>query len=354
MNHYIDRFPDREILVEDKKFLYFGGTAYLGLQTAPEFQALLISNIVKYGTNYGASRNSNVRLSIFGQAESYLTEMVGSSSCMTMSSGYLAAQLVVQKFSNPIHKLFYAPHAHSALFSTKHKSYTSFETLNTAIRRHLEIKKSPVPVVLLDSIDFSGGNYPDFNGLRSLPLDKIILVVDDSHGIGILGANGGGVFSLLKKMEPKELIVCCSLGKGLGIQAGAIFGEKPRIEALSNSELYGGASPASPASLATLMQAAHLCKKRRNRLQNNLSIFLNTLRNKKTFVMLKDHPTFSFADNQLAAFLESQNIIITNFNYPSDGNSSMKRIVVSANHMKKDLLNLAECIDQYHTKTGQI
>ncbi|MFS4467956.1 hypothetical protein [Maribacter sp. 2210JD10-5] len=38
MVHYIDTFPGRKINVAGKSYLYFGGTAYLGLQQWPEFQ----------------------------------------------------------------------------------------------------------------------------------------------------------------------------------------------------------------------------------------------------------------------------------------------------------------------------
>lgn len=41
----VDGFPDREIKVNGKSFLYFGGTNYLGLATHPEFQNNLISSI---------------------------------------------------------------------------------------------------------------------------------------------------------------------------------------------------------------------------------------------------------------------------------------------------------------------
>ena len=55
---YIDGFPGRELELDHRKYLYFGGTSYLGLQTDGAFQDMYISNIRKYGTNYGASRKS--------------------------------------------------------------------------------------------------------------------------------------------------------------------------------------------------------------------------------------------------------------------------------------------------------
>ena len=220
--HTIDSFPGREILIQNTKYLYFGGTAYLGLQTDEKFQNLYIENIKKYGTNYGASRKSNIRISIYDKAEHYLAKLVGSEACVSMSSGYLAGQFIGQFLNNSRNKFFYSPNTHSALYlsnqtKNKPKSYITFTALNIALRDHIEKNDSVTPVVFLDSIDFSGANFPDFEGLKALPLKNVILVVDDSHGIGITGINGGGVFKRIKKLNPKELIVCCSLGKGFGV-----------------------------------------------------------------------------------------------------------------------------------------
>ena len=188
MVHYIDGFPGREIEVKGTKYLYFGGTSYLGLQSEEEFQNIFIDNIKKYGTNYGASRKSNVRISIYEKAEALLSNIVGSEAALTLSSGYLAGQFIAQNFNKPEYKLFYAPNTHSALYNNYNKPHVTYADLNSAIREHLSLNRKIEPVVFLDSIDFDGSNYPNFNGLKDLPLDKIILIADDSHGIGIIGA----------------------------------------------------------------------------------------------------------------------------------------------------------------------
>ena len=45
MTIYTDGFPGRELEFEHRKFLYFGGTSYLGLQSDETFQEIFISNI---------------------------------------------------------------------------------------------------------------------------------------------------------------------------------------------------------------------------------------------------------------------------------------------------------------------
>ena len=137
--------------------------------------------------------------------------------------------------------------------------------MNIALKDHLSSNKEAIPVILLDTIDFSGYNYPQFQGLTSLPLNKCILVADDSHGIGQIGPGNSGVFQILSNFKPKELLICCSLGKALGIDAGAIFGSRHRLKEVIKTDFYAGASPPSPASMATLIKAEEIYKsKKRN------------------------------------------------------------------------------------------
>jgi 7-keto-8-aminopelargonate synthetase-like enzyme len=346
---YTDGFPGRELEFGHRKLLYFGGTSYLGLQTDTIFQEIFISNIRKYGTAYGASRKSNVRITVFERAEQYLSQLVGCESSTTLSSGYLAGQLVRQTMDTKEHRLFYAPNTHAALYtpSTKLKPYITFTALNIALRAHLETDPEICPVLFLDAIDFSGANYPDFEGLKMLPLENIILVVDDSHGIGIVGENGGGVFRRLQKLNPKELIVCCSLGKGFGVQAGSIFGNKKRIEQFMDTPFFGGASPAAPAAVASLMDSKSLFLDKRSILIQNMDLFKSNIKTLDRFKFMEGHPTFSFADENLVNYLERENILVTSFRYPNEDSQLMSRIVISAQHKKEDILLLCEIINSF-------
>lgn len=107
MVYNLDSFPSNHILIEGENYLYFGGTSYLGgLQTDVDFQNIFIKNIRKHGTNYGASRKSNVRLNIYDETEAYLSKLIGSETCVSLSSGYLAGQLIAQSLNTKKHSFF--------------------------------------------------------------------------------------------------------------------------------------------------------------------------------------------------------------------------------------------------------
>jgi len=344
MAHPIPRIPDRQILIDGKPHLYFGGTAYLGLQNHAPFKELYLKNISKYGMHYGASRKSNVALDIYGETERYLANWVGSGSCLTMSSGYLAAQLVVQQLLKKGHPVIAAPHAHTALLMNGVKTTSDMDQLiqftSEEIRKHQRI-----PAILFDTIDFSGQQFPNFGGLRQLPLEKVILVGDDSHGIGVVGDKGNGCYAMLKALEPAKLLVCCSLGKALGIQAGAVFGGTKDILTLQSTSFYGGASPASPAFMATLLEGKDLFSERLQTLKTNYQLFKSQLKNPLFFEHLQGHPSFEFQNDQMASALHRDGFVFTNFNYPDKNGPMVSRIVLSAYHTKNDIQKLTESIN---------
>ncbi|HJY14352.1 MAG TPA: hypothetical protein VJ304_16265, partial [Flavobacterium sp.] len=65
----VNQFPDRIIEIDQEQYLYFGGTAYLGLSTNKAFQELVVKNILKWGTTYGSSRNANVKVAAYENGE---------------------------------------------------------------------------------------------------------------------------------------------------------------------------------------------------------------------------------------------------------------------------------------------
>ncbi len=337
----VSKFPGRTINTDGNTFLYFGGTSYLGVQSDSEFQKLVVRSIRQYGSNFGASRRSNVQFSIFEEAEAYMAKWVGSEASLTMSSGYLAGQLVANHFNTKEYRMFYAPNSHSALFRTNAKPYTTYTTLNIALREHIEKKNREIPVIFLDSIDFSGCNYPDFQILQTLPLTSCILVVDDSHGIGVVGEEGSGVYGSLSAIPCQEIVVCASLGKALGLQGGAVFGKKERIEQMKSSNFFGGASPAAPFYLAIFMEAQEVYSKKRNLLQGNINRFLSELKITRLLNYMPGYPVFGFSNALLTDYLRKNNILITDFKYPTEDTYATNRIVLTAAHTEEDIIYLS-------------
>ena len=332
-------------------YTYFGGTNYLGLYHHFRFKRKMLKGVLKYGVHFGASRKSNIGLDIFNKAEAKLSKICGAKAALTVSSGYLAGQLVASLFKEKRYKSFYSPNTHPALERQKYKQYPDYENFVEAVNEYVQKGPKKTPLIFLDTIDFFGMNYPDYQWLTKLPLDQCILIADDSHGIGIT-ENGAGSYRILKELRPKELLVCCSLGKGFGIGAGAIIGSKKRIAKIKETSFFGGASPASPGQLYAFIKSSEIYEKQYKKLHKNIRIFIKQLKYPEKFNFHPNHPAFGFRDEELCELLEEHKILMTKFNYPTEKDPLIYRIVITARHTKMDIEKLTELINTHFDSTN--
>lgn len=347
MTFSLDQYPGRNFNYEQKTYLYFGGTAYLGLPSNEAFMALYVKNTQKFGAQFGSSRKANVRIAVYEEAEKELAALCGSPAAVTLSSGFLAGQLVRSQFLPEKYRLFYAPETHAALHLGPVQNDQTHEALLASLSAHQNTNDPRVPVLLFDTISFLEEHYSKYSWLQKLNLSNVILVADDSHGLGITGKDGSGSYPILQKLKPRELIVCSSLGKGFGIQGGVILGSEERILQIKNRDIFGAAAPTPPAGLATFMEAKDIYRQQRARLQERISTFLTTITPDLQFDSLPNYPCFSFTDELLVAHLSKHNIIITHFRYPDEEAAPKSRIVLSAHHTPEDILVLTQALNTF-------
>lgn len=346
MIHYTNHSPGRTVQLNGKEYRYFGGTSYLGIQTDPDFRELLVKHQQYAGTGHGASRLSNLRLSVYEEAEAQLAGQGRCEAALLVSSGFLAGQLVAAHFDSLAYTPFYAPGAHAALCRGGQPSFANMASLTRALTEHLSSGKTSTPVVFTDSLDFSGQSYPDYPALRALPLHALILVVDDSHGFGLLGGSGEGAVSRLAELGAGELLICASMGKAWGIPAGMVTGTKSRIAALKESAFFAGASPPPPAYIHAYLEAGSLYATRREQLRSIQQAFTSEIPDLlRFFQYVPHHPLYAFNRPLLTRHLYRHDMLVTDFNYPSTtGDPLPGRLVLSAHHLQRDIRDLARVI----------
>lgn len=334
----------RTVTIGGLEYRYFAGTAYLGIPTHPTFQSYLFEGIQQFGGHYGGSRLSNLQYPVFEAAETQLSELANAAAALLVSSGTLAGQLVTRTLLQQGKKLVYAPDTHPALFQTA--SDLPLLTYQEWTNRILErAKATRYPLVFCcNAIDPLQLKCYHFDWLHELPKDrKFTLLLDDSHGIGITGKNGGGIHTLLSLPDHVELIVAASLGKAFGIPAGVILSSETFIKQLKQSSFFGGASPASPAYLHAFLKVPSLFEQQRVVLLQHIEQFkkVNT-----PFKSLPDYPVFFTNHSLLFEQLLEQQILISSFAYPLSTSPKITRIVLNAAHTKEDIEYLKNVIEE--------
>lgn len=340
------QMPDRKVLINGQEFLFFSGTAYLCMNNNAAFNTLIQEGMHLFGSNYGSSRSGNFKLPVFDIAEQAIAAYAGAETAITVSSGFMAAQLVVRHFEQ--HALFcYAPDCHPALFRTPNDFYSgSFEGWPTTVKELVQNKRNAHLVLLCNSLDPLTLETYDFSWLEDLePMQKITLVVDDSHGIGITGNNGAGIYQEISNHENIDVVVVCSLNKALGVPGGVILGKAATLNNLRSSSYYTSASPIPPAYLHAFLHAAPIYAAERAALQSNLNLLEQLLHHRKDIRLKNNYPVVYCKDNDLAEKLYQENVLISSFRYPLPTSDLITRIIVNSHHTPEDLRHLAQLME---------
>ncbi|MGS2765024.1 aminotransferase class I/II-fold pyridoxal phosphate-dependent enzyme [Sinomicrobium sp. M5D2P9] len=342
-----DSFPGRLVFSEGKSYRYFGGTAYLGLATLPDFQEIFIRNIRKYGTGYAASRKANIRISIYEKAEAVMADLIGSEAVLSVSSGFLAGQLALQAFKGEEYAFFSTADTHPALSHPHTTISGSTEKLLKDVKAFASSYPDKSAVVLCDSITLKNNLYEN-RWYEQLPLSRTVFIADDSHGLGILGDHGEGIYRKLRKVPFQELVVCGSISKGFGVQAGTVCSSDQVIGKLWDLPFFAGASPASPAAMATFTEAIPLYDIQRKKLQSHIKMFDRSVSGTDIFNHINGHPAYTYNDEALTRYLLDKGFVTTSFHYPNTSSPLVQRIVLSAYHTEEDISILGKHILKFY------
>lgn len=367
------------IEIEGKTFHFFSGTSYLSMNQDTDFQNLFFEGIRRYGMSFGSSRNGNLQLDIFEKAEEKLASWVGSEASLTLSSGMLAGQVIAQFFSvnskqlsvsnillsknseprannhEPIsnaqdlisntQKLFFAPHTHAANLPNPNIQLPkiSFEEWANGIVQQVSESTAEHCIIVCNSVDALRCTPYHFDWTTQLPENnQITLIIDDSHGLGIIGENGTGIFKQIKVKSNVRLVVVSSLHKAMGIAGGVVFADKNFIEALRHTAYFASCSPIAPAYLYAYINADEIYQRHQAKLSANIQLFLSKLSDTSLFSFYPNYPVFYTDNDSLFDYLYQQQIFIYSFAYPIKTAKPNTRIVISAWHEDHQIELLAE------------
>lgn len=336
----VNQFPDRIIEIDKEQYLYFGGTAYLGLQTNKDFQELVIKNIRNWGTTYGSSRSANIKLTAYGNGEAFLANHIKSESAVTVSSGMLAGKMVIDELSKNTDCFFHFTDIHPAI---KTNSLPLF--LNDAINPRLLDFKPERITILADGVPSFQTKAIDLSVLAKISNHKeITFVIDESHSLGILGKNGCGIYSEIN-LAIKRKITVSSLGKAFGLNGGVIASDASFINQIKNLDTFISAAGMNPAFVQTLADAADLYKTQHRKLLKNLTYIDRKLIKNETIKFDKNYPLIYLKNDNMIEILKANKIIIASFKYQKNANN-LNRIVITANHLREDLDKLVNILNE--------
>jgi 7-keto-8-aminopelargonate synthetase-like enzyme len=355
---HADSLPGRTLLADDgRQYLYCAGTGYLGMARNPDFAALLAEGLARYGSNYGSSRTGSLRLRIYDEAEALLARLTQMPAALTVSSGYLAGQMVVKALARA-GRFEYAPGTHPAAWLTEHPVSPAPTRSFADWARHLLRRlhhETPAPVVIVaNSLDPLRAERYDFRWTAELPTDRpVTLLLDDSHGFGVIGPNGGGISAEIRVPASVRFIVVSSLGKAGGVPGGVVLADQVFIGELRRSAFFSASSPVVPAYLHAFVRAQPQYQQARQQLQANTQRLRQATAGLGLYQAAPDFPVFYSPANELADFMQPRGVLLSSFPYPAPTDPCITRLVLSALHTAEDVDRVAALSREFAaTRTG--
>jgi len=345
--HQIPNQPGRWLELGGTRFLYCSGTSYLGLATDAVFQSELRVSMEKYGSHFGSSRLGSIRLAVYEEAETRLAKLTRQEAALIVSSGTLAGYLVNRVLSAQGQMVF-APDTHPALWTDEPRAFANRHAWQEYC---LAASYQPGPPLFMvsNALDALQVIAYDYRWLGNLGTAReLVLVLDESHTLGINGKEGSGVLPGLVLPGHVQGLVLGSMGKGYSLPAGVVTGSDKWISAIWQSPHFGGASPASPAFLDVWLRMTNYIAEIHARLGKRITFFARHLEGVPGLLRsIPDYPVYSSDMPGLAEYLLTRQIFVSHFPYPRPDDQPITRVVLSALHEEEDLVRLADAMMAY-------
>ena len=271
------------IRMSGKNIINFCSNDYLGLANHPALVSAMKEGIDRYGIGSGASQLICGYTTAHEMLEERLCEFTGRQSAIVFSSGYLANLAIVNTLLERHDTVLGDKLNHASMIDAARLSRASFRRYQHAninsLNNLLQISAGK-KLVMTDGVFSMDG---DIAPLPDLALScagmNAWLAVDDAHGFGVLGENGGGIveqFGLTVKEVP---LLMATFGKALGTSGAFIAGDKEVMDMFVQSArtlIYSTAMP--PAFAYTTIRALEIVseeKWRREHVHKLVGRFIN-------------------------------------------------------------------------------
>lgn len=247
------------VRVGDAELVLFAGCDYLGLAHHPRVIAALEQGLRDYGVSASASRATTGNTIAHEELERDLARFLGLEDALIVPDGYLSNVVVAQALPERIETCLVDRESHASirdavLLTGRTVHEYAFVDARAARARAESLGSRPFAV-------FTDGVFPVLRTvaplkelLETLPKDGL-LVVDDCHALGVVGARGRGSLELARISDPR-VVVTGTLSKSLGVFGGYVAGAREQVDrARRQSRAFLASTPIPPA-LARAASAA--------------------------------------------------------------------------------------------------
>ena len=269
---------DPVVTMNGQRVIMLGSNNYLGLTNHPEIKKAAASALESYGTGTAGSRFLNGTLEIHVELEEKLAQFMRRDAALTFSTGFqvnlgVISSLIDRKDVVILDSLDHACILDGARLSFGRVLKYRHNNMDALEERLRSVEPDRSAMIVVDGVFSMEGDLADLPRIVELKKRfKARLMVDDAHGIGVMGEHGRGTAEHFG-LEADTDLVMGTFSKSLATVGGFVAGDSKVIDYIKHNarSLIFSASP-PPASVASVIKALEIIERepeRRQRLWEN-------------------------------------------------------------------------------------
>lgn len=351
-----------EPIINGKKVLSFCSNDYLGLANHPKVKQSFIQAAEKYGVGSGASHLITGHHQSHHALEEELADFFGTERALLFSTGYMANLGVLSALANRGSTIFQDRLNHASLLDAtfiaraKLKRYQHLDTKDLDLSlKNVMSKPTKDKFILSDGVFSMDGTVAAVKKLQSLSKKHhATLIIDDAHGIGVLGKQGRGC---TENLLASNTLLIGTFGKAFGTFGAFVAAPQEIVEwCIQRARTYVYTTAVPPALAEATRTSLQLLGEeswRREQLQLLVNRFRNAAR--QMDIPLTTAPTAiqpiilgsTTKVLQASEHLIKKGILVSAIRPPTVAkNTARLRITFSAAHTETHIDQLVEALVQ--------
>lgn len=270
----IESEQDTEVVMGGRKVLMFGSNSYLGLTNHPKVIEAAIEATKKYGTGCAGSRFLNGTLDLHLELEKELAEFVGKEEAIIYSTGFQVNLGVVSCVTGREDYIICDELDHASIVEGRRLSFSKglkfkHNDMDSLEKTLQSCDPDKVKLIVVDGVFSMEGDIANLPEITRLAKKyNASVMVDEAHGLGVLGDHGRGTCNHFGVTDDVDLIMG-TFSKSLAAIGGFIASDSTVINYLRhNSRSYIFSASNTPAATAAARAALHIMKTEPERIQH--------------------------------------------------------------------------------------
>ncbi len=256
----IESAQEPEIIMNGRRMIMIGSNNYLGLTNHPKVKEAAIEAIKKYGTGCAGSRFLNGTLDIHVELEEKLARFIRKDAALIFSTGFQVNLGVISALVGKDDVVIIDKMDHASIIDGCRLSFGGVRKFRhndmNDLKRVLKEYEAKDKLIVVDGVFSMEGDIANLPEIVVLAKEYgARVMIDDAHGIGVLGKTGRGTSEHFGLEDEIDLIMG-TYSKSLASIGGFIAGSAEVIHYIKHvaRSLIFSASP-PPASVASVSAA---------------------------------------------------------------------------------------------------